>query len=393
MSAKRKDRRGRVLRTGESQRKDLIYQYRYTDIRGKRRTVYSSDLKELREKEAKIQNDICNGIDYSGGEITVLELVDRYISTKRGVRYSTELGYGVIRSVLKKDDFASMIIRNVRMSDAKLWVIKLHDSGYKYCSISNIKNVVRPAFRMAVEEDIIVKNPFDFKLSSVIPNDSNVRVALTAEQQRSFLEFIKNDGYFAKHYDEFIVLLGTGMRISEFCGLTFSDIDFDLRKIRVDHQISRKKDGTFYVSGTKTKKGTRFIPMTDEVYQALRNIIANRPKIKEEPLIDGYSGFILTNVHGRPRLAADFDKILDRCNTKYRKLFPEHQLPRVTPHVFRHTFCTNMSNAGMDIKPLQYVMGHSNVNVTLNVYAHVDYERVEEQMRSITTPFTTPFSA
>ena len=51
MSEKRKDNKGRILRTGESQRKDLIYQYRYTDIRGKRQTVYSSDLKELREKE------------------------------------------------------------------------------------------------------------------------------------------------------------------------------------------------------------------------------------------------------------------------------------------------------------------------------------------------------
>ena len=70
MSEKRKDNKGRILRTGESQRKDLIYQYRYTDIRGKRQTVYSSDLKELREKEKEIQKQLDDGIDYAAGKIT-----------------------------------------------------------------------------------------------------------------------------------------------------------------------------------------------------------------------------------------------------------------------------------------------------------------------------------
>lgn len=62
MSEKRKDNKGRILRTGESQRKDLIYQYRYTDIRGKRQTIYSSDLKELREKEKKSRNSLMTGL-------------------------------------------------------------------------------------------------------------------------------------------------------------------------------------------------------------------------------------------------------------------------------------------------------------------------------------------
>ncbi len=70
MSEKRKDNKGRILRTGESQRKDLIYQYRYTDIRGKRQTVYSSDLKELREKEKEIQKQLDDGIDYAAGKST-----------------------------------------------------------------------------------------------------------------------------------------------------------------------------------------------------------------------------------------------------------------------------------------------------------------------------------
>ena len=90
MSEKRKDHKGRILRTGESQRKDLIYQYRYTDIRGKRQTVYSSDLRELREKEKEIQKQLDAGIDYAAGKITVIELVERYIGLKQGACFNTK---------------------------------------------------------------------------------------------------------------------------------------------------------------------------------------------------------------------------------------------------------------------------------------------------------------
>ena len=101
MSEKRKDNKGRILRTGESQRKDLIYQYRYTDIRGKRQTVYSSDLKELREKEKEIQKQLDEGIDYAAGKATVIALVERYISLKQGVRYNTKVGYNFVLNLIK----------------------------------------------------------------------------------------------------------------------------------------------------------------------------------------------------------------------------------------------------------------------------------------------------
>lgn len=68
---------------------------------------------------------------------------------------------------------------------------------------------------------------------------------------------------------------------------------------------------------------------------------------------------------------------------KYRKLYPDAPLPHITPHVFRHTFCTNMANAGMDIKALQYVMGHSDASITLNVYAHASYDHAAEQMAKL----------
>ena len=105
MSAKRKDKKGRVLRTGESQRKDLTYQYRYQDITGKRRTVYAPTLEELRAKEEEINNAVNIGVDYNAGNVTVLELLERYISLKQGVRNATKVGYGFVFNLVKKEDF------------------------------------------------------------------------------------------------------------------------------------------------------------------------------------------------------------------------------------------------------------------------------------------------
>ena len=134
MSEKRKDNKGRILRTGESQRKDLIYQYRYTDIRGKRQTVYSSDLKELREKEKEIQKQLDDGIDYAAGKISVIQLLERYISIKQGVRYNTKVGYNFVLNLVKKEDFGYRSIRDIKVSDAQKWIMKLHEDGKGYPS-------------------------------------------------------------------------------------------------------------------------------------------------------------------------------------------------------------------------------------------------------------------
>lgn len=383
MSEKRKDNKGRILRTGESQRKDLIYQYRYTDIHGKRQTVYSSDLKELREKEKEIQKQLNDGIDYAAGKITVIQLLERYISLKQGVRYNTKVGYNFVLNLIKKEDFGYRQIRDIKVSDAQKWIMKLHSDGKGYSTITSIRGVVKPAFQMAYNEDIIRRNPFDFKLADVVPNDSRKRIAMTDEQQKIWMDFIREDKTYCKYYDEFIVLLGTGMRVSEFCGLTKSDLDFENRRIRVDHQLVRERGGKYYVEKTKTECGIRFIPMTDDVYQSLKNILANRRKMKTGIIVDGYSGFILIDKDCHPKVALHIENEMRWAMKKYKKLHPEQPLPHITPHVFRHTFCTNMANKGMDIKTLQYLMGHSDVGVTLDVYTHASYDRAVEQMAKI----------
>ena len=391
MSEKRKDSTGRILRTGESQRKDGIYQYRYTDTRGKRQTVYSSDLKELREKEKTIQRGFDDHIDYAAGEITLAQLVERYLSLKKNLRFHTRSEYKSLLNFIRSEDFCQRRIREIRASDMKAWVIEIHEQGKSYGTIQAIRSIVNPALSMACDEDAIRKNPFDFKLSEVIEYDAKARVSLTLAQQKAWLDFVLNDRVYSKYYDEFIVLLGTGLRVSEFCGLTKDDLDFQNRRIHVEHQIIRETSGVYRVAKLKSKSGYRFIPMSDQVAQSLRNIMArSRPKI--EPIVDGHSGFLLVTSNGTPKVAIRVQHVMHQIMRKYLAAHPGESFPCVTPHVLRHTFCTNMANAGMNAKNLQYIMGHSSVSVTLDVYTHADYENAAEQMLKITesAPPTTP---
>lgn len=123
--------------------------------------------------------------------------------------------------------------------------------------------------------------------------------------------------------------------------------------------------------------------MTEEVYQSLQKIVARRKQLKTEMVVDGYSGFILLDKNDRPKVALHIENECRWALKKYKKLYPEQPLPHITPHVFRHTFCTNMANAGMNIKNLQYLMGHSDANVTMNVYTHMSYIQAEAQMAEI----------
>ena len=395
MSEKRRDNRGRVLRFGESQRQDGRYAFKYKDNDGSVKFVYSWRLDKndrtpagkkrelsLREKEKQIEHDLFDHIVSNGGNYTVLELVKKYVSLKTGVRHNTEANYNFVINIIAKADFGKLRIDKVHLSDAKGWLIKLQKEGRGYSTIHSVRGVLRPAFQMAVDDDLIRKNPFNFELASVIVNDSVTREAITRKQEREFLGFIQADEHFSRYYDGIYILFHTGLRISEFCGLTIGDIDFKEMRINVDHQLQRKRDMTYVVEPTKTTSGTRMVPMTKEVADCFRRILANRIKPKVEPMIDGYTGFLFLDKNEVPMVALHWEKYFKHILDKYNSIYKE-QLPKITPHVCRHTFCSNMAKSGMNPKTLQYIMGHSDISVTLNTYSHVGFEDAKEELSRV----------
>lgn len=396
MSEVRRDNKGRKLFNGESQRKDGKYEYKYHDAWGKRKTVYSWKLTptdrvpagkrddiSLREKIKQIQKDLNSNITPDDGNFTVLELVEKYISQKTGVRHNTRSNYKFVVNVIKKEAFGQKRIDKIKVSDAKEWLIKMQQiDGRGYSSIHTIRGVVRPAFQMAVDDDLLVKNPFEFQLNTVVVNDSVTREAITRQQERDFLKFVKNDKHFCKYYDGIYILFKTGLRISEFVGLTKKNLDFENSRIIVDHQLQRTRDMKYIIEDTKTESGERMVPMTPEVKEAFQSILANRKNPKIEPMVDGYSGFLFLDKNGRPMVALHWEKYFQHIREKYNKIY-RIQMPKVTPHVCRHTFCSNMAKSGMNPKTLQYIMGHSDISVTLNVYTHLNYDDAEEEMQKV----------
>ncbi len=388
----RRDKKHRVLRRGESVRADGMYQFKY-HVEGKPKFVYSWKLEptdplptgkkpclSLRELEKQVGQELDSPLDPLGKNMTVLELVDRYLKTRVGVRPSTKQNYGFVRNLLVKEDFSRKKISTVKTSDAKLFLIKLQkEDGKGYSTITSIRGVLRPAFQMAVDDDLILKNPFGFQLVGVVLNDSIMREALTKDQMRKFLKFIHDDVVYCKYYEVVYILFHTGMRISEFCGLTISDIDLEKKIVNIDHQLHRDSDMTLSITPTKTHAGTRKLPITDDVAEMFKAIIHDRPKPKVEKMVDGYSGFLFLDENDLPLVAMHWEHRFNHMVHRYNEIY-KVQMPNVTPHICRHTYCTNMAKSGMNPKTLQYLMGHSDIGVTMNVYTHLGLDDAKDEM-------------
>ncbi|HEW9939537.1 TPA: site-specific integrase [Streptococcus pneumoniae] len=397
MSEKRRDNKGRILKTGESQRKDgryLYKYYKYIDSFGEPQFVYSwklvatdrvpagkRDCISLREKIAELQKDIHDGIDVVGKKMTLCQLYAKQNAQRPKVRKNTETGRKYLMDILKKDKLGVRSIDSIKPSDAKEWAIRMSENGYAYQTINNYKRSLKASFYIAIQDDCVRKNPFDFQLKAVLDDDTVPKTVLTEEQEEKLLAFAKADKTYSKNYDEILILLKTGLRISEFGGLTLPDLDFENRLVNIDHQLLRDTEIGYYIETPKTKSGERQVPMVEEAYQAFKRVLANRKNDKRVE-IDGYSDFLFLNRKNYPKVASDYNGMMKGLVKKYNK-YNEDKLPHITPHSLRHTFCTNYANAGMNPKALQYIMGHANIAMTLNYYAHATFDSAMAEMKRL----------
>ena len=237
-------------------------------------------------------------------------------------------------------------------------------------------------FYMAVQDDCLRKNPFDFQINEVINDDTVPKVPLTPTQENELLDFMQNDLVYAKYYDEVVILLETGLRISELCGLTPADLNFEKRFVNVDHQLLRSTEDGYYIEAPKTESGFRQVPMSAAAYEAFERVLKKRRDGRCIE-VDGYKDFLFLNRDGLPKTAVNYDAMFKCLAKKYNKCHKEPLPDVMTPHTMRHTFCTRMANAGMNPKALQYIMGHANIVMTLNYYAHATFHSAQEEMERL----------
>lgn len=397
MKTKRRDNKGRILRTGEQQRKDKTYMYRWTDSLGKRNTIYGKTLEELREEEDRIQKEISVGMSRTA--ITLNQQIEEYLETKTNLANSTLENYKYYYChCIKNNRIGEMRVSDIVKSDILLFYKELKNKGFSVGSIKILHKIIRPALQLACDNNIVLKNYAD-GCTKDYQDVIEKKFALTLEEEQEFLARVKERPRMRRYHSFYALLLKTGLRISEAIGLTWTDVDMEKRTISINHQVQYRKVGNktmFYATKTKTNAGTRLLPMTEEVYQLFleqRKIWFKTTKDTEFE-VDGYRDFVfLSHVTGRCMNPSNVRRMMHSLVAMNDER--DIKIPEISPHILRHTYCTRLAESGIDIKVLQYLMGQTDIKTTMRVYNHVDLNRVSRELAKMEstdtfTPIFTP---
>ena len=404
MAKVRKDLRGRSLRKGEVQRSsDKRYMYTYTDPMGRRKFIYANDLAELREKEAKLMKDQLDGLDlYVAGKASVNDTFDRYMSTKYNLRESTKSSYLYTYDHYVRDTFGKKRIADIKYSDVlQFYYYLLNEVKISLGTLDTVHCLLHPTFQLAVRDEIIRNNPTDGvmkEISRESGKNRGIRHALTVEQQRAFMEYIANHPIYYHWWPMFTVLLGTGCRIGEALGLRWQDLDYDRRTISINHSLSyyqkpESNKSVLRISTPKTEAGIRTIPMLDVVKDSFEMLYEEQLENGfNETEIDGMSGFIFCNRFGTVPNPQTVNHTIKRIANSYNadevvRAKKERRDPIILPnfscHHLRHTFCTRLCENETNLKVIQSIMGHRNIETTMDIYAEATEEKKQESFENL----------
>lgn len=393
MGKVRKDSKGRVLRKGESYRKSSnLYVFSYTTPCGERKCFYAKDLPELREKEKQYERDRLDGLDvYLMAKADINYVFDRYMDTKTELRSSTYTNYTYMYNKYVRKGFGKRRIADVKYSDVLLFYQSLIEKGFKPNSVEGIHRVLHPTFQMAVRDDIIRNNPAAGVMAEIKRKNrkhSAMKHALTLEQERAFLNFLDENSDFGRWRPLFTVMFGTGCRIGEVIGLRWDDVDMKKNLININHSVTyyprseKSYKCEFEVSLPKTEAGIRTIPMLPRVKEAfeLERTLQDMTGIHNHVELDGMKNFIFANRFGNLFNPASINRAIKRIVDDYnakeiirakRESREPVILPRFSCHIARHTFCSRLCENETNVKVIQSVMGHKDIQTTLDIYAEV----------------------
>lgn len=382
----RKDSRGRVLKTGELQRKskntngeeNTFYEYRYKDpVSGKRISIYRPTLQELREEEKNIQKMLDAALDTQQGNRTLSNQMDLFLKTKYNLREGSRSTYQTAINTIKASSIGQTKISKISVSAVKCVCIAWYAQGLSRKYTQLCYALLKNALQMAYEDGALVKNPCSFKLSSVLPeNEDGPKNPITKQEKENLLlmlEKSKNpkDSFY---YHVVLILCETGLRIGEFRGLRKEDINFEDMEIRIHHQLNRQ--GKYVVP--KTKRATRKIPMTKNVASSMRYLIDRADKIRAK--VDcanvAFDDFIMLSEKGIPVDYFAYARAFSRFEREYEERYGQNI--EVTPHICRHTFSSNCVAGGLQPKSLQQLMGHSSFQLSMNTYTELEYGVVRD---------------
>lgn len=404
MSKSRKDSKGRVLRKGETVRSSGGYQYSFTDKTGKRRYIYAASLVKLREKEEELLRDQMDQIDsHLAKNQSLNDLFDKYMATRSDLSARTYAGYMYQYNAYVRNNIGKCKIQDIKYSDILLFYKGLLEKyNFSFGTVEHLQRELHPAFEMAVRDSILRINPTSNvmgQLKRQVEVRKCVRNALTPEEQKAFLQFLDGHPVYDHWKPIFVFLMGTGVRAGEMSGLRWQDVDFEKGVVKIDHALvyfpgkMNKSKKKLYISAPKTKAGIRTIPMVKEVVEALQQVKQYQADndLVCKSAIDGYTDFIFLNRFGNVLLEYNLDRALSRIIDTYNEEIMEHKkkdaviLPHFTCHSLRHTFCSRLCENETNMKVIQSIMGHVDIQTTMNIYAEVSEAKKKMSMDNLSS--------
>ena len=378
------------LRKGEYLRDNNTFEYKWSDRRGKRHSVYAKTISELRVKEEEIIKSILDGIDYSKLEATVNSYFELWKELKTGIRETTFAGYVRYYERYVQPEFGNLKLKDVSYSTVVLFFKKMaRERGLCFSTIQKIEVTLSMILDVAVRDEIIRSNPCKGALRELqreIGDEQKVVCPLSLSEQKQLEDFLAKPGRFNKYYPVFTVMLWTGMRVGEVLGLRWDDIDFDKGIINVNHTLMHYDKGkgrgsAYKINPPKTKSSQRTVPMLPKVKNALlrekeyQKLIGIKCNVE----IDGYTNFVFVNSNGNvyhhKKLNYLLNQICEAINEEIHAEDPRAKdFPHVHNHMLRHTFATRMREAGADIKATSDMMGHEGIMITLKTYTDASDE-------------------
>lgn len=339
----------------------------------KYRSVYGKSYKEVKSKLENSSPIVFNTMPKSS--LTFSEILDLWMDNNRirlkggSINKYQNLIDTHIKPALGKvkiSDVSSTMINNFLMQ--KMQNGRLDGNGGLSASyVRSIMLVIKAAMNFAVKDEMC--SPLKTPIYKPVHAKKEINI-LNREQQKILENYLLNDINATKA--GVFISLHTGLRIGEICALSWEDIDFDNRIIKVRHTVARIRDTEsnnfkqtkLIIDTPKTISSTREIPISTVLMPVLQSI---HESSTSQYVVSDKIGFISPRTY----------------EYRYRKMFAEIGITPVNYHALRHTFATRCIEAGVDVKSLSEILGHANVDITLNTYVHSSMEMKRAQLEKL----------
>lgn len=367
-----KDLKGKELGIGICQRKDGLYTARFTDKSGNRRQQYFQKLQECQQWLADAQSGDKQDSILPGKNPTVSTWYSYWIDNIKGsnIRFNTRRNYNERYEKNIKPLIGDMQLGEIKPLHCQN-VLNQMSSRYSNSVIEQTRLVMRMIFDSAVENELLSRNPVTKSVKCTSGRKAKAMRALTIKEQKLFLKAIKE----TSNYNQYALLLQTGLRTGELIGLRWSDVDFEKRVLHIRRTMEyRHSTGEWKTGDPKTKNSVRDVPLTQEAINILKD---QKEKLLSMNITSAeFPDSVFLCKNGTPIKNSAYDsELFYYCD--------KAGIERFSMHVLRHTFATRCIESGMRPKTLQMILGHSNIGVTMNLYVHVTDEEKIKEVRSI----------